>query len=138
MLVVAIIYLIDVRDISESINLILALPVICLILILILYVIIKIPIIKFKITGKDNNIITNKYKIRWESSWSTPVIYVAAYLSYILMLRYIGFIISTLLFVPTISYLLGSRDWKELIITPLVVSFFLYYLFSVFLRVPLP
>ncbi|MBM7840943.1 putative tricarboxylic transport membrane protein [Alkalihalobacillus xiaoxiensis] len=57
---------------------------------------------------------------------------------YCIALPYIGFIISSFMFVGITGYLLGQRNWLGLIITPLLVVVSIFFIFGSLFNIPLP
>ncbi|PTL38103.1 tripartite tricarboxylate transporter TctB family protein [Alkalicoccus saliphilus] len=57
---------------------------------------------------------------------------------YLLLVEQVGFVIITLIFIPTLMWLLGTKNWKLLIIMPITVTALLYLLFVTWLGIPLP
>lgn len=62
---------------------------------------------------------------------------VGASFAYALTLGFLGFIIATSLFLAVAMWMLGTRGWVRLVLTPIVFSFAVYLLFVNFLDVPL-
>ncbi|MGE5674851.1 MAG: tripartite tricarboxylate transporter TctB family protein [Mycobacterium leprae] len=62
---------------------------------------------------------------------------VAVSVVYALTLGFLGFIIATTLFLAVAMWMLGTRGWLKLALTPIVFSFAVYSLFVFFLDVPL-
>ena len=57
---------------------------------------------------------------------------------YLLVLNYLGFLISTMLLLGVVVHLLGERKWWKIIVISVVTSFIIYQLFGVYLGVMLP
>lgn len=57
---------------------------------------------------------------------------------YLVLINYLGFILVTLLFLPSLMRLLGTKDWRLLSILPVGVTVTLYLLFVTWLGIPLP
>lgn len=66
------------------------------------------------------------------------VIYSLLMISYLLLLSTLGFILDTLLFTAGTMFYLGVRKYKVLILTSLILTFFIYFLFGKWLLVDLP
>lgn len=56
----------------------------------------------------------------------------------LLLLRYVGYVITFVVYSILMMYILGVRDKKWLVFVPLVLLSFLYFLFQIWLTVPLP
>jgi len=59
-------------------------------------------------------------------------------LVYILMINFLGFFISSFVFLVILMLSFGIRDWKILITIPIIFLLFLYILFEKLLVFPLP
>ena len=57
---------------------------------------------------------------------------------YLIVLRYLGFLISTMLLLCAIVQLLGEKSWWKIILISVVTSLIIYFLFGVYLGVMLP
>lgn len=57
---------------------------------------------------------------------------------YLLALRYLGFLLSTMLLLGAIVHLLGEKKWWKIILISIVTSLLIYFLFGVYLGVMLP
>ena len=57
---------------------------------------------------------------------------------YLIVLRYFGFLISTMLLLGAIVHLLGEKTWWKIILISVVTSLIIYFLFGVYLGVMLP
>ena len=57
---------------------------------------------------------------------------------YVTLLEYVGFIISTIIFVITAMLVFGERNKKSLVIVPITTAVVVYYLFSVAFMIVLP
>ena len=53
-------------------------------------------------------------------------------------LKYLGFLISTMLLLGAIVHLLGEKSWWKIILISVVTSLIIYFLFGVYLGVMLP
>ncbi|MFK4997112.1 tripartite tricarboxylate transporter TctB family protein [Bacillus sp. N9] len=67
-----------------------------------------------------------------------PMISLAAIILYVVLLNFIGFIISTILFLYGISFLLGQKKQLNAILFTIVTTGVFIVLFSVLLEIPLP
>ncbi len=57
---------------------------------------------------------------------------------YLLVINWVGFFSTALVYIPVMIWALGVRKIRTIIASTLVVVFFIYLIFSVFLRVPFP
>lgn len=69
--------------------------------------------------------------------WRKPIYMVVILLGYILIISYIGFYVSTILFLSILFFLLGYRRPTFILIVLAIVGSS-YLLFDIWLRVPLP
>ena len=69
---------------------------------------------------------------------ANPLLMIAVFVVYLLMVKWIGFFISNFLFVIISSKLIGARDWGRPIALSAGVSFFCYFLFEVWLKLSFP
>jgi len=67
-----------------------------------------------------------------------PLLMIAVFIVYLLMVKWIGFFISNFLFVIMSSKLIGARDWGRPIALSAGVSLFCYFLFEVWLKLSFP
>ena len=85
---------------------------------------------------------------RWKAEQSEPVLTQATrrqilmfgiLIVYMLLLQPLGFLIDTILFVLVVMWWLGVRDWKLLVLIPILTSVILFYIFKylLFIRLPL-
>ena len=58
--------------------------------------------------------------------------------AYFLVLETLGFIISTMVFVSTLMLYLGERNWLKILCVGIGINVFVYSVFILFLKVPLP
>ncbi|RLA88319.1 MAG: hypothetical protein DRG20_06295 [Deltaproteobacteria bacterium] len=65
-------------------------------------------------------------------------IFILIIILYLISMNFIGYLISTILFLVIGLYILGVRKKRDLILLPLSVAFFFFFLFSFLLHVPLP
>ncbi|MCH1626829.1 tripartite tricarboxylate transporter TctB family protein [Fredinandcohnia quinoae] len=59
-------------------------------------------------------------------------------LLFIILLEFLGFIISTALFLYFCSWFLGYKKWLSNVIVSLSIPLFIYFLFTSFLKIQLP
>jgi chromosome condensin MukBEF ATPase and DNA-binding subunit MukB len=57
---------------------------------------------------------------------------------YLTMIRWVGFFVSTFLFVIVISRLFGGKGWAKPIALSMGVNVFCYFLFEVWLKLSFP
>ena len=74
---------------------------------------------------------TNKGEVK-------PLLMIAVFIVYLLMVKWVGFFISNFLFVIISSKLMGARDWGRPIALSAGISFFCYFLFEVWLKLSFP
>jgi putative tricarboxylic transport membrane protein len=67
-----------------------------------------------------------------------PLVLIAAFIVYLLMVKWVGFFISNFMFVIISSRLLGAKDWGRPIALSAGVSLFCYFLFEVWLKLSFP
>lgn len=137
LLVFILTYYFEVRDIPSS-ELILIQPVTIIMIILTFTVIFievknwrKIDFSSESPVGEENPDVHAKLTRKL-------AIYITSIALYLIMLNYIGFIISSLIFVPSLLYLLGTKSMKLNIAIGFGVTVFVYLLFDVWLGINLP
>ncbi|WP_339182039.1 tripartite tricarboxylate transporter TctB family protein [Oceanobacillus sp. FSL W7-1293] len=59
-------------------------------------------------------------------------------LIYLVLMNYLGFLIMTIIYVPTLMWILGTTSKKVLIILPIAFTLLLFYLFNNLLGIPIP
>jgi putative tricarboxylic transport membrane protein len=69
---------------------------------------------------------------------ANPLLMIAVFIVYLLMVKWVGFFISNFLFVIISSKLIGARDWGRPIALSTGVNLFCYFLFEVWLKLSLP
>jgi hypothetical protein len=67
-----------------------------------------------------------------------PLLMIAAFIVYLLMVKWVGFFISTFIFVIISSKLIGAKDWGRPIALSAGVGLFCYFLFEVWLKLSFP
>jgi hypothetical protein len=67
-----------------------------------------------------------------------PLLMIAVFIVYLLMVKWVGFFISNFLFVIISSKLMGARDWGRPIALSAGISLFCYFLFEVWLKLAFP
>lgn len=70
--------------------------------------------------------------------WRRVALMVGALAVALLVLNWLGFLVTTAAFMLVVVYGLGSRSWRTLVSMPLVAAIGLYVVFAVWLQVPLP
>ena len=73
-----------------------------------------------------------------ESGEAKPLILIAVFILYLLMVTGVGFFTSNLLFVMVSSRLMGARDWGKPLALGVGICLFCYLLFEVWLKLSLP
>ncbi|MDY4067098.1 tripartite tricarboxylate transporter TctB family protein [Bullifex sp.] len=68
----------------------------------------------------------------------TFLLFLAECAIYLVVLRYLGFLISTMILLGAIVRLLGEKNWVKVILISVVTSLIIYFLFGVYLGVMLP
>ena len=67
-----------------------------------------------------------------------PLLMIAAFIAYLLMVKWVGFFVSNFWFVIVSSRLIGARDWGRPIALSAGISLFCYFLFEVWLKLSFP
>jgi hypothetical protein len=73
-----------------------------------------------------------------ESGEIKPLILVGIFVTYLLLIKGVGFFISNFLFVVVSSRLMGARDWGRPSALALGICLFCYLLFEMWLKLSLP
>ena len=73
-----------------------------------------------------------------ESGEAKPLILIAVFILYLLMVTGVGFFTSNLIFVMISSRLMGARDWGKPLALGVGICVFCYLLFEVWLKLSLP
>jgi len=66
------------------------------------------------------------------------IIIVIIFLIYIFMIDFLGFFLSSFIFIIILMLSFGVRQWKKLISVPIIILLFLYFLIEKILVFPLP
>lgn len=74
----------------------------------------------------------------WNDDMKRVYATMLTFLGFALLLHFCGFIIASLIFIPAIMRILGEKIWWKLILTDLCITFGVYVLFGIVLRVHLP
>ena len=67
-----------------------------------------------------------------------PLLMIATFILYLLMVKWVGFFISNFLFVIVSSKLIGAKNWGRPIALSAGVNLFCYFLFEVWLKLSFP
>lgn len=59
-------------------------------------------------------------------------------IAWFLLISWLGFILTTILFTISVMYIIGNRKIWQLIVTPLLLTFVIYFVFNELLNVILP
>ncbi|MGM8215047.1 tripartite tricarboxylate transporter TctB family protein [Bacillaceae bacterium W0354] len=138
------IYYFEVSDLSDG-NLLLIRPIFWVMVVLYPAVLL-IEIKKWKNTDfsqlektsdDDETEFDENYEI---NSKVTPklLIYITSIALYLILLPYLGFILVSLIFLPSLLFVFGTKDIKLLIAIPVIVTLVIYLLFDTWLGIPLP
>lgn len=65
-------------------------------------------------------------------------VYILSLVAYLILMKYLGFIVSTLLFIAGLTYYLGERKISNLILVPVCLTAGIYLMFDVWLHYTLP
>lgn len=79
-----------------------------------------------------------RFSVLWVIAKNPAFIVLNVLLFYVLGINYIGYFISTAVFIGTTMFILGQKNLLFVLITPLFFTALLYYVFSRLLGVPLP
>jgi putative tricarboxylic transport membrane protein len=85
-----------------------------------------------------NNVDTRSIKQLFPKGSIKAVITIVIFGVYLFLLKYVGFLISTPLFIISLSLFLKEKRIYLILITSLLVTAFLYFVFQKFLMIPLP
>jgi putative tricarboxylic transport membrane protein len=91
----------------------------------------------FRIPGPVHET-TVKEKVFHSFVESKPLFMIIAFVIYLTMVRWVGFFVSTFLFVIVISRLFGGKGWVRPIALSTGVNVFCYFLFEVWLKLSFP
>ena len=56
----------------------------------------------------------------------------------LLLFDALGFAVTAFVFVAVVTFMLGARSWRDLVLVPLLAAAILHIIFAVLLKVPLP
>ena len=84
-------------------------------------------------TGRSLGEFLQRYRVE-----TKPLLMIAVFVVYLLMVKWVGFFISNFLFVIISSKLIGARDWGRPVALSAGISLFCYFLFEVWLKLSFP
>ena len=76
--------------------------------------------------------------LQWHRVEAKPLLMIAVFIVYLLMVKWVGFFISNFLFVIISSKLIGAKNWGRPIALSAGVNLFCYFLFEVWLKLSFP
>ncbi|WP_051534219.1 tripartite tricarboxylate transporter TctB family protein [Desulfitibacter alkalitolerans] len=76
-------------------------------------------------------------QISWNQKYSSYIIFIFS-VAYAVLITRLGFFISTAIFISTAMWFLGARKLTAYVFSTLGISLFIYFLFVMQLKVPLP
>ena len=79
-------------------------------------------------------------EIAWPDAtgWRRVALMACAIAVSLLLLEFLGFMVTTTLFMVVVVFCLGVRSWRTLVLVPPLSAIGLYAIFALWLRVPLP
>lgn len=86
---------------------------------------------------KSKDVVDNKKEVKKENYFRL-FLFILEGVVYYFILRYLGFVISTILFLSLTLLLLNERRWYVILIISIVTTLSIYFLFGTFLHVMLP
>jgi len=93
----------------------------------------------FQSIYQKNILAINNQKNRIFSEKKKSIIIIIFVVIWVLLLEYLGFLISTIMFlIASITVCSDSRNYTKIFILSILFSLFLYFLFTVFLKTMLP
>ena len=92
------------------------------------------------VKGIRPGLVTPEEGITWPEAagWRRVGLILGALAGSLLLLEWLGFLVTTTLFMAVVVFGLGVRSWRILAAVPLGAAVGLYVIFAVWLRVPLP
>ncbi|MEI3606478.1 tripartite tricarboxylate transporter TctB family protein [Pseudogracilibacillus sp. SE30717A] len=136
-LIFTLLYLFEISSLKNAQDKLLVNPVIWIIFLL--YPIIIWQEWREKRKKETTHEATNEAESEASSRLSKKVfLFMISTLLYLVLMNYIGFIISTIAFMPFLMWVLGTSSKKILIILPIATTVVLYLLFNNLLGIPLP
>lgn len=73
-----------------------------------------------------------------EQNWRNLVLPLLSLLFYVLLLESLGFLVTTFLFQFFLLKLTAPKSWLSPVLTSLLIAFCSYFIFSLWLKIPLP
>jgi hypothetical protein len=70
--------------------------------------------------------------------WSKMLKGILILLLYIALMKYLGYLASTLLFTAAAMFLLGNRNRVQLVVVPILTAAFIFLIFTYAMYIPLP
>lgn len=96
-----------------------------------------------KVSKEEKSIIEQSEEV--EEEFSSEIVHKTRYLQIfsiliisLLLMKYLGYIITTILFIIAIAYIIGIKKWINVIITSVIGTAALTYLFAILLNITLP
>jgi len=114
------------------------------IIILLLAAMSSVLLVKSILEGRREKVAGNRPRgVEGPSFWKNEVfrkviLMIAVSIIYLLIMSSVGFYLTTLVYLPVMTWLLGVRKIKVITLSTVFVLFFIYLVFSAFLRVPIP
>lgn len=133
-IVLAAIYFIDVQDLKNPNDRLMIDPIFWIMLILY-------PVILFMEWRDFKKNQTEAEEVEDEDSYDFTKrigLFMVAVIIYLVALYYVGFIISTVLFLPSLMWILGTESKVKPLIIAVVATALMFMLFDLLLGVPLP
>lgn len=90
---------------------------------------------KLDFKSADKGAEPDEYNVKLTKKVALFMLSVALYLATV---NFVGFVVMTLMFIPLLMYILGTKSVKLLILIPILATFVLYMLFGFLLGIPLP
>lgn len=138
-IIAAFLYFLEVQGLKNSDNRLLINPVFWIMLVLY-------PLIiwhEIKTWKRINSNIKQNEDNTYDPETTRPLskklsFYMIGIAIYLSLINYLGFVIMTLLFLPTLMFFFGTKSIKILTITPIVVILIIYFIFINLLSLPFP
>lgn len=137
-LIFTLIYFVDVSSLNNPQDRLMVSPVIWIIIILY-------PIIIWQ-EWKENKKRKNDEQLQEQSEDDETsaklnkriLLFMVSTLVYLAVMSYLGFIISTIIYMPFLMWVLGTKSKKVLVVLPIAFTILLFFLFNNLLGIPLP
>jgi putative tricarboxylic transport membrane protein len=68
----------------------------------------------------------------------TVALSVVCFLAYLVVMPWIGFVLSTFIYIPAFALALGERRWSVIFISPLLLTAIIVAVFAKFITIPFP